>query len=435
MCIGENLIKNDWVKTMQRKILILLSAFFSLLILTGCVSIFPSPIREEADNQVVDVPVYAPAVEVVAETTGPIPFAIQYLTNNIARAMYEPTGGTYIGAWLGPHTTKSNFEALTEKKHAVFARDFYIGDEFPTTWILQCIAAQAAPLIVLRLSSQQEDAFPLAELAAFAFELGNFNIPAFIVFNPLTLDTEMYPEDYVLLYRYARIIFRSHAPMSAFVWHSYDNEATAESLFYPGHDAVDWVSLGILAPQGADGFLVDIPTYLTPFYLNWQYHKPIMLLPVGVGHFSRRDYVYRVPQAAVEITRVYEILRNNFPRLGLVVYRDHGSTTPQGDDFSLTHETKLIHAYRDAIGDDHFISRVTSASEDGFAWKLSLFNGYYKDGEIYIDREVLTARGHNPIPSTTTTINERPHINVDAISGLKIAADHTRRIIYIQPGE
>ena len=411
------------------------AAIVLLIILTGCATIFPTHIEEDTGSRFLDIPVYVPAIEVVAETSGPIPFAVQYITGNIARAIYEPDNGMYIGAWLGQHFTKSNFSNLVEKRHAVFARDFFIGDEFPTTWILQCIAAQAAPLIVLRLQEYHEDNFPLAELGTFAYELGNFNIPAFIVFNPLSQDTAMYPEDYVLLYRYARIIFRSHAPMAAFVWHSHDNELTPDSVFYPGHDVVDWVSLEVLAPQIADGFLVDIPSELKPFYLNFQYHKPIMLLPIGIGHFSRRDYIYRVPQAAAELTRVYEVLRNNFPRLGMVVYRDQRNITPQGDDFSLTNEKSLINAYNAAITDDFFISRITTASEDGFAWMLSAYRGYFLDGDVFIERDFLSAMGHSPIPGDTTTINDTLHVNVDNVRGLKIATDHSRRVIFVQRGE
>ena len=404
-----------------------------LLMLTGCTAIRSPFITEapEPSSQVSDIPEYTAAIEAVADTTGPIPFAVLYAADDISWAPYEPAEGTYLGAWLGPHTSKSDFEEMTGQKHAVFAFEMTVGDEFPTTWILQSIASQAAPLIILRLSCDPEYDFPLAELATFAYQLGNFNLPAFIVFNPNTPDSIMTPEDYVLLFRYTRIIFRTYAPMAAFVWHSYDNLATPESPYYPGHDVVDWVSLELLAPQGPSGFVYDIPTQLAPFYLNFQQYKPIIVLPLGVSHFSRRDYVYRVPEAAAEIVRVYEILRNGFPRVRLVVYRDHGNTTPQGDDFSLSREKGTISAYRYATANSHFINRLKAGNTEGSLWIRSTLHGYYYEGQVFIDREILATKRHRPIPTATKEINGRVYVNINAVRGLEIKADHSRRVIQL----
>ena len=427
--IGETPNKTDWMEFMRLNVVLI----FLLLVLTGCFAGRSSHVTEEPEpcNQLFDAPEDTVAVEAVAEATGPIPFTVLYAIDNIPWAMYEPAEGAYLGAWLRPDMSKSEFEDMIEKKHGVFAHEMVVGDEFPTTWILQSIASQAAPLIVLRLSGSSDDDFPLAELAMFAYELGNFNFPAFIVFNPHIAGLDINAEDYVLLFRYARIIFRTYAPMAAFVWHGYDNLATTESPFYPGHDVVDWVSLEILAPQGSEGFKSDIPEELMPFYLSFQRYKPIILLPVGVSHFSRRDYVYRVPEAAAEIVRVYEALRSQFPRVRLVVYRDHGSTTPQGDDFSLTREESLISAYRYAITDSHFISRLGPGAMEGPIWMRSVHHGYYYEGQILIDREVLTARRHRPIPTVTTEINGRTFVDIEAVRGLEIEADHAKQIIRI----
>ena len=404
---------------------------FLLLILTGCIADRSPPVAEEPCYRLLNVLEDAFAIEAIAETTTPVPFTVLYASDDIGWAMYELADGTYLGAWLGPSMSKPDFEAMIEKKHAIFALEITVGDDFPTTWILQSIASQAAPLIVLRLPGSANDDFPLAELATFAYELGNFNLPAFIVFNPHTPGADTNAEDYVLLFRYARIIFRTYAPMAAFVWHGYGNMTTADSPFYPGHDVVDWVSLEVLAPQGSEGFTNDIMEYLTPFYLSFQQHKPIILLPLGVSHFSRRDYVYRVPEAALEIARVYEALRNGFPRVRLVVYRDHGSTTPQGDDFSLTREERLINAYRYAISDNHFLGRLEPGNTEGPIWLRSALHGYYYEGQVFIDREILAAKQHRPIPGTTTEINGRVYVDINDIRGLDIEADHVRRVIYL----
>jgi len=410
--------------------------FALLLFLVGCISGISYTTYEEPINNFVeisdDIPMEEAVVDVMAETSGPVPFSVLYAAMEITGAMYEPAVGAYIGAWLRPDIAKAAFEEMTGKKHAVFAMEMCIIDDFPSTWILHSIAAQAVPLIILHLPNDDEGDFPLAELANFAYELGNFNLPAFIVFNPLPSAPGTNSDDYVLLFRYARIIFRTYAPLATFVWHGYSNTVTADSPFYPGHDVVDWVSLEALAPQGADGFIVDIPSYIKPFYLSFQQHKPIILLPLGVGHFSRRDYVYRVPQAAAEVTRIYNALRDSFPRVRLVIYGNHNTSTPYWDDFSLTREDALLRAYNEAISDEYFLSRLIPGDFDGLLYMRSPLHGYYYQGNVFIDHGILEARAHRPIPAPTKEVGGRMYVNINEINWMKVATDHTRRVVYIQ---
>ena len=382
------------------------------------------------DTQVAGVD-FTATVEVVAEAASPIPFTILYVDLETPWAMYEPPQGAYLGAWLQPHVGKQDFEEMAGSKHAAFVKEHTIGDDFPTTWVLQSIAAQAAPVFILRLPGNYDYDFPLAELATFAYELGNFNLPAFIVFNPLSPGASIDSDDYVLLFRYARILFRSYAPMAAFVWHGYDNTATPVSPFYPGHDMVDWVSIDLLSPQTADGFYVDIPNELLPFYMSFQQYKPIMVLPLGVGHFSRRDYIYRVPQAADEITRVIGVIRDSFPRVRMVVYANNGVSTPQWDNFGLMREPDLLYAYANAVGDSHFLERVVPGSTEGPMLMRSHMHGYYYGGSVFIDREFLSSTQRLPIPSSDRVINGRDFVSSSAIDWLKIITDHSGRVIYL----
>ena len=416
--------KKDWTEPMRHFIFLAL-----LFLLTGCIS--TAPFREEEDSGLIYIKEEIPVVEVVAESTLPVSFSVLYVVLEMTGAMYEPAEGAYLGAWLRPDIVKAEFEERVGKKHAVFALEFTVGDEFPTTWILQSIATQAAPLIIFNLPEECQADFPMTELAAFAYELGAFNLPAFIVFNPLMDERNICPEDYVLLFRHARIIFRTYAPMAVFVWHGYCNTATEESPFYPGHDVVDWVSIGALAPQGADGFIVDIPEFIMPFYLSFQREKPVILLPLGISHFSRRDYVYRVPQAIEEMQRVYNIIRDSFPRVRMVVYADNNITTPEWDDFGLSREDAKIKGYGVAIVDNHFISRLEAGSLERPMLMRSPLHGYYYQGEVFIDRGVFEASHHETPSTTTKEINERTFLNAADIDWIKIITDHSRRVIYV----
>ena len=402
-----------------------------LLTLSGCLTTSLALTPEESHSQPSNDH-ESGTVEALAETTAPIPFTILYAGDDITRAMYEPAAGTYLGAWLWQGLSKPDFEAMVEKSHAVFAMEMTIGDDFPATWILQSIAARAAPIIVLRLPDSAADDFPLYEITMFAYELGRYDLPTFIVFNPLPPSPGMSAEDYVLLFRYAGVIFRTYAPLTALVWQANSNEATPQSPFYPGHDMVDWVSISLLAPQGPEGFINDIPAMLSPFYVNFQNYKPIMLLPVGVSHFSHRDFVYRVPQAAAEITRVYEAIRDGFPRVRMVVYANHGITTPQRDDFSVTREQGTIYAYRDVTADSHFLSRLEPGGDEGPIWMLSNRHGYYHEGQVFIDREILEFRQQRVSSGQTTDINGRAFVEIGLVRGLEIEVDHVRQVIWVR---
>lgn len=409
-------------------ILLLLMLSFAGCLSTTLIPTIAEPQTQPPTDQECDIAVEAMAA---AEAAAPLPFTVLYAGADIEKAMYEPAVGAYLGIWLWDGLRKQDINAMAEREHAVFAIEMTLGDEFPSTWILQSISARAAPLIVLRMPESAAEDFPLHEITMFAHELGQYNLPAFVVFNPLPSVPGISAEDYVLLFRYARILFRTYAPMAAFVWHGDDINATPKCPFYPGHDAVDWVSVALTAPQGPEGFVYDIPSKLKPFYLSFQQYKPIIILPIGVSHFSHRDFVYRVPQAAAEIVRVYEAIRDGFPRVRMVVYANHGLTSARGDDFSITREQGTMEAYRDAIADSHFISRLMPRGDDGPLWLLSPLNGYYHEGQVFVDQEVLPA-GHRRVSSNAIAeINGRSFVEIGAVQEMEIDIDHTRRVIWI----
>jgi hypothetical protein len=349
--------------------------------------------------------------------------------------MHEPAAGAYLGGWLSPefsHISVRSFGNMAEKPHAIFVCDMELGDDIPLSWLLHVMAAEAVPLFYLRpCASSLENPFPLHAVIDLARGLGAYNSPMFLAFFPLEQGHGMNAEDYVSDFRLARIFFRVYAPQVAFVWVAPEGRANTSpaSPFYPGHDAVDWVALPALALRAHDGYNADILAALTPFHQAFQRHKPIMLLPLGISHFSRVDYTYNIRAAAAEIGRVYAGL-SGFPRVKAVVYRDARNFGPQRDDMTLTRESELMLAYAQAVSCGHFLPAVQPLPLQFRQWLRSAFHGYLYDGNFYADCETLTSELSVSLPGATFEINNRPYVNIDLLP-LDITVDRERRIIYI----
>jgi hypothetical protein len=207
----------------------------------------------------------------------------------------------------------------------------------------------------------------------------------FVAFYPPETHS-MSAVEYTTFFRTARNVFLNHAPMTAFVWISPGYTATPLNPFYPGHNAVDWVALPLMACWSAENSFTDILGRLETFYDSFHRHKPIMVLPLGVSHFTRGDYRYRLNQAGEEITRIYRALQN-FPRVGLIVYSDAFTISrAYTDDFSVLIEPQLITAYRKAVENEFFLSSLQreATSQAALRWVRLPNHGYYHDGRIYI---------------------------------------------------
>ncbi|MCL2499691.1 MAG: hypothetical protein FWE90_05050 [Defluviitaleaceae bacterium] len=402
-----------------------------LLFLAGCAADAPSPIAGTPRRR---------TLETQRETTDetvptPIPCTVVFTQAGASLSLHEPTEGAYLGAWLSPdftHITLRSFGNLAEKPHALFAYEMTLGDELPLSWLLHSITSNAAPLFYLRPHPDDgEEGLPTAELTELARGLGAYDIPMFLAFFPLERDHGMAREAYINVYRLARILFRTYAPQVAFVWVAPEGQAsvTPAHPFYPGHDVVDWVGLPVQALRTRGGFDTDIINRISLFHQGFQRHKPIMLLPVGVSHFSRIDYTYNINEAAAEIKRVYESIVG-FPRVKAIVYRDVKNVGARWDDMTVTRERDLMVAYADAVAPDYFLSAVQPRAPIVRQWLRSDYGGYEYDGVFYVDYETLTKELFLTRPGPTVEINGRTFVDTSKLS-LDITTSSEQRIIYI----
>jgi len=370
----------------------------------------------------------------------PQPVSVLFQMENAPRAMYEPNDGVYLAGWLASHTAKRGFNLQAGRNHAVYVHEMYLCDEFPHMWLLECMAALATPLIILHPPVDADCPVPIGDrIEYFARRLGLFQMPMFVVYHPpCNRSMVVSAAEYTLIFRYARALFLAHAPQAAFVWLAPDTTVTPRNAFFPGHDAVDWVGVSLSAVRGQNG-LDNVIDSFAPFYHNFQAHHPVMVLPLGVSHFSRLDYTYRITEASDEISRLYRALLG-FPRVGLVAYADAfgltyasrllGHNTPT-DDFAVSIESELMEAYAAAVANPLFLSMLErealplahGQAADGTStqpaprWVRSPNFGYFYDGAFYVDVETLNSL-NIATPRGTVAIGDRSFVEMDRLEAV-----------------
>jgi hypothetical protein len=152
---------------------------------------------------------------------------------------------------------------------------------------------------------------------------------------------------------------------------------------------VDWVGLSVLVLRTVDGPSVDIEEVLAPVHQHFQHHKPIMLLPVGISHFSRARYVYYMEETMEEIRQLYAALPG-FPGVKAIVWFDRLRYGSQWDTLSITREHEILRAYAQAVADVYFISAFPPTGTGSVQKKLRANNaGYYYNGLYYINIDTL----------------------------------------------
>jgi hypothetical protein len=373
------------------------------------------------------------------------PYTVLYETTELTMGMYEPPVGCYLGAWLdGAYRDTGGmriFEQRTETKQAVYTKVMHLEDPYPEVWLLQCIAAQAVPLMLLNQGSSEPmlfhqpfhmgsldfmpvspRGFSLLSIKRAAEWLGSYNMPMLVAFEPFSVLSDN--TDYVYQFRLARAIFMEYAPKAAFVWLT---DADATWAHYPGHDVVDWVGVRVLSSWDGNGYDRDILQATEAFYQHFHRDKPILLV-AGVSHFSHRDYTYRIQEAGETLEGLFADLRRRFPRIKMLVYTDMAQ---KNDDFSITKDNALSQIYKQAAAHHHFHSALLSnvSRPVNRSWLRANMDGYIIDGQVYLHTSTVGLPSVKP--SDTLMINGAPHAWAEQLNGYYTVVDHTQRIIYV----
>jgi len=398
----------------------------ALIFLTSCVTDSPAPIHGIPSARTRGVSHVSYDEPATYDPNLPIPIAVLHSTENHNHGIYEPTDGIYLGAWLMPNESKRDF-VNKAGRHAVFVHEMHLCEDVPAMWLLHCMAVHAVPLFMIHPPLEDDCETPIGDkITCLAERLSAFNLPMFVAFYPP--GHGLIPAEYSVIFRYARAIFLSHAPQIAFVWVAPNVYQTIRNPFFPGSDAVDWVGVPLFSLHND---VCAVETFAA-FYQGFQAHHPLMVLPLGVSHFTVAGHSYQISEAAAEISRMYQAMAG-FPRVGLVVYGDTFGFIPNiRDDFSITVEPDLMAAYSRAISNGHFIPMLEQSPSHEPRWVRSNFMSYFWEGRMYINVETLRELSI-PLPRTTIEIGEGEFADSGNISGIIFTFCDVRNVVLANP--
>jgi len=220
--------------------------------------------------------------------------------------------------------------------------------------------------------------------------------------------------------------------MTAFVWTAPNHTSTTQNPYYPGHGAVDWVALSLFSTWKPQTEYKNILHDFEIFYKSFHEHKPIMILPLGISHYTRGDYTYRLHETAEEIIRVYEELQK-FPRLKLIIYGDaftYGLS--QTNDFSISLEKILASAYKKAVSDNYFLQTLERTPQKTSRMVRATDHGYFFQNKIFISNRTLENELFIPAPRQRKVINENYYTDSQRISEKKITSCSKNQVIVIE---
>jgi len=315
-------------------------------------------------------------------------------------AMYEPPLGSFIGMYTDALEGRdgrviATHEAAIGVHHAAFMEVMHIGGDFPLLWVLECVAEQKMPIVVI-LPPEEGDTFGAnweAILTETAVAFGSVPVPMFVVFYPVPQNPVWDAATYIAFFRYARAIFAIHAPHVAFVWAvdaGKENFKETFNDYFPGNLAVDWVGLTLFSGS------LEMSEYIAYFYHVFQRDMP-MMLNLGLSHFSTEDHRYRIAETATALEYIYHTIRRDFPRIKLVNYMDVSRLDYDGHDYRISMDVVLQAAYRDSVRG--FMTEFPQNFDDTLMTRpiRSAYSAYIEDGRIYLDIRTVTSELGQPV--------------------------------------
>jgi hypothetical protein len=100
-------------------------------------------------------------------------------------------------------------------------------------------------------------------------------------------------------------------------------------------------------------------------YYTYQKQKPLAISRFAVSHYTNTDHIYRNQTASDEISRVYDRIINDYPRIKMINYMDYDEPMAdpgkKSDYYTVTESDSMLAAYGGAVADGRYLSVVSSA--------------------------------------------------------------------------
>jgi hypothetical protein len=288
-------------------------------------------------------------------------------------AKFEPERGCYIGAFIelenGIKGNISEFEAITQKKHASYFTYCGYGMPFPKAFVDKVKAAGGAPQIAFEPNNGLDEVNDDAYLRAWARDAARSRVPIFLRWasemNGPWIAWHKDPVQYVEKFRLVTQVMREEAPNVAMVWTPFAEPQRLIPPFYPGDEWVDWIGMNIYSVYVNNGdpnrpaYDKDPVAWLR--FLNDNFPNK----PIHISEFASTFYCKGTDHDTVEfgiekMTRFYSAIKDEFPRVKSVNWFlwDTIAGKKANNNYSFLGDGRALLAYRNTVSDPYFLSAV-----------------------------------------------------------------------------
>lgn len=418
----------------MKKNLLLIIIFLLLILLISC----DNDIQYESNE---------PSIHLEEDESTVTLYDVIIEDHNYVLEQYEPKNGSYLGAYVLADQTLdfkiSAYENLMEKKHALYTRHMKLGETLSENWLLECIANQKTPHIILY---PPNDTMPyqkhLLELNIKQFS--NYFIPMFVEFYPNPAEFKGNCNDYVAFYQEAYRLFKRYAPNVALVWSISDEHLAESNLYFPGKYYVDWIGLNMYIQSDELKNIYKIQQTITKFHTQYQYLKPLMISQLAVSHYTDKEHRYYIQEAVDVFHMIYKNIREKYNRIKCINYVNFNNieTAPPGEgenNYKITEQEGILNAYKEGIQTNYFLEDIEYTG-DKEVWDTEKFalqcNIYETAGKYYIEQVIDE---YVPLDETMKqkTIDGKVYYSIDdfqLIPDIRFMVDEKRRKILIEKG-
>lgn len=297
-------------------------------------------------------------------------------TQPVKLSKFEPSRGCYVGAFIERDFTVlgdiSAFEQLTKKKHASYFTYVGYGRPFPFDWVKKVKAGGAAPHIAFEPNDGLDMVQDGAYLRAWARDAARAQCPIFLRWasemNGPWTKYGTNPAQYVEKFRLISKVMKEEAPNVAMVWTPFAEPTRTIPAYYPGDEWVDWVGMNIYSVYVNNGDPLrpasqkDPVEWLRYIYDNYADRKPVHISEFAATVYCKGSAADTVSFAIDKMTRFYNALRHEFPRVKSVNWFcwDTIRANRANNNYSFLDANAglALATYRKLVSDEHFLSQV-----------------------------------------------------------------------------
>lgn len=286
---------------------------------------------------------------------------------------FAPDHGCYIGAFIeldyNVQGDIGSYEALTKKKHASYFTYVGYGRPFPKAWVEKLKSHGAVPQIAFEPNNGLDEVKDDDYLRDWARDAARARVPIFLRWasemnGPWTAWSKD-PAKYIEKFRLITKIMREEAPNVAMVWCPFAEPQGNIMSYYPGDEWVDWVAVNIYSVYINDGdvnrpaFEKDPAEQLRYVYDLFP-NKPMMICEYAATIESKGAGLSTVEFAVNKMTRMYDVLKTDFPRVGAIYWFSWDTIRGKkaNNNYSFLADGRTLLTYRNLVSDPYFLSRV-----------------------------------------------------------------------------